>query len=116
MSYEANGQKSYLEARINIDTDITFGKLKDTIDILQAEIDSLNLELDYKKHELKELDQELRFTNQELCAAINLKQLNLDEAIKIARNLLIARKPTKDFVAELLSAIYSSSVTKEQLE
>ena len=114
MSYEVSSQTSYFREKINIDTNIEW-KIKDTIEILQAEIEILNLELCYKNQELEKI-QKLKSTKHVLRTAINPKQLNLDGAIKLAKNLLVTGKPTKDFLTELLTAIYGSLVTEEQLE
>lgn len=91
-------------------------ELQDTIEILQEQLESLNQLLLYKELEIQEMEQELLSTNQELCSALSLECLTLEEAKELAKKILASQKPTGECLAELLSAIYGSSVKADELE
>ena len=87
----------------------------------QAEL--LKQELQDERQRLEEYHQELLCANSEI-SVINkelqdlrrLEKLQIDEAKRVAQNILSSQKSTSESLAELLSAIYDVSVTAVQLE
>lgn len=93
------------------------------IELLREQVESLKLELSEQTQQLQETEEELKYTNQELrdanyelCEAVNLKPLNLNEAKQLATALLRYEKPTRECLAELLSAIYGSPIEAWELD
>lgn len=114
MFYKENSLTSLAQIEGVNKTNIIW-ELESTIEILEAQVESLKLELCYTDHELKEMQQELKYTNQELGAAINSKQLSLEQAEKLARNFLETEKSIKDALVELMTAIYNVPVKLDKL-
>ena len=83
------------------------------IEILHEVVKTLNLESRYQKQQLQELEQELIYTNQELCTALQLENINFAQVKALARTILKSNKSTRDSLAELIGAIYSSAVELE---
>ncbi|MBD2004756.1 MULTISPECIES: hypothetical protein [Cyanophyceae] len=91
-------------------------EIEDAVELLQEQVESLKQELHYKELELQEIQQELIFTNQELCAALTVKQLTLDEAKELAKSILASQNITGESLSELLSAIYGTPVKADELQ
>ncbi|MBD1836474.1 hypothetical protein H6F61_28285 [Cyanobacteria bacterium FACHB-472] len=91
-------------------------EIEDTVELLQEQVESLKQELHYKELELQEIQQELIFTNQELCAALAVKQLTLNEAKELAKRILASQNITGESLSELLSAIYGTPVKADELQ
>lgn len=91
--------------------------------LLREQVETLKQELQYERQIVKEYHQELLCTNLEM-SVINselqevrrLEKLKLDEANRLAQNILGRHKSTSEALAELLSAIYDILVTADQLE
>lgn len=90
-------------------------EIEDTVELLQEQVESLKQELHYKELELQQIQQELIFTNQELCGVLKVKQLTLDEAKELAKNILASQNITGESLCELLSAIYGTPVKADEL-
>ena len=109
-------QKHQQERQIAEQTTATDSRVLDTQDeikLLRDKVESLNLELRYNEQQLQEVEQELKHTNYELCqlsCALAAQRLTLDEAKEIAKNILANGKPSRESLADLLSAIYLSTV------
>ncbi|MBD1905816.1 hypothetical protein NDI37_09320 [Funiculus sociatus GB2-A5] len=91
-------------------------EIEDAVELLQEQVESLKQELHYKELELQQIQQELIFTNQELCAVLTVKQLTLDEAKELAKNILASQNITGESLCELLSAIYGTPVKADELQ
>lgn len=107
MSYQILTVESPLQVR-DIDTD-KIQELEETVEFLQEQIESLKQYLYHKNYELQQIEQELDYTNKELCTALNLNPLTIDEAMELTKNLLASYKPTEDVLVELLISIYGST-------
>ncbi|MBD2773463.1 hypothetical protein [Iningainema tapete] len=107
MTYQIRDQESHLQVPRGIDADKIL-ELEEKVEFLLEQIESLKQYLCHKNYELQQIEQELGYTNKELRDALNAKLLNINEAMELAKNLLASNKPTKDILAELLIAIYSS--------
>jgi|SRR5919199_2990852 hypothetical protein len=104
--------------------------LQEQMEILQEMVESQKLYLEVHEQQLLELKEQLRYANQEIeCmnqelqdmyyqspTAFSSKCLTLDEAKKLALIILASEKPTQDSLAQLLSAIYGSTVELWELE
>lgn len=94
-----------------------------TVELLREQVETLKQELQYEREIVKEYHQELLCTNLEM-STINrelqelrrLERLKLDEAKRLAQNILANHKSTSESLAELLSAIFDFLVTADQLE
>jgi chromosome segregation ATPase len=91
-------------------------EIEDAVELLQEQVESLKQELHYKELELQQIQQELIFTNQELCAVLTVKQLTLNEAKELAKNILASQNITSESLCELLSAIYGTPVKADELQ
>ena len=91
-------------------------EIEDAVELLQEQVESLKQELHYKELELQQIQQELIFTNQELCAVLTVKQLTLNEAKELAKNILASQNITGESLCELLSAIYGTPVKADELQ
>ncbi|MBD0347334.1 MAG: hypothetical protein ICV63_21435 [Coleofasciculus sp. Co-bin14] len=98
-------------------------KLQHEAEILREQVDSLKHELEYKNWLIEACQQELRDANSEIeafnCELQNiysLEALKLDEAKRLARNMLSHRRFTRESLAELLSAMCCVEVTADELE
>ncbi|MEW5858628.1 MAG: hypothetical protein AB1861_14775 [Cyanobacteriota bacterium] len=56
------------------------------------------------------------YTNQELCAVFRIKQLALNEAKELTKNILASQNITGESLCELLSAIYGTPVKADELQ
>ncbi len=90
--------------------------LHEQLEFCHELVKSLNLELDYQQQKQQELEQELVHTNSELCEALMLEQVCLEEAKAIAETILKSKKSVSESLSELLSAIYGSPVKLTELE
>jgi chromosome segregation ATPase len=97
--------------------------LQHEAEILREQVESLKHELEYKnqlieecKQELQDASFEIESLNCELQDIYNLKLLKLDEAKRLARNMLSHGRCTSESLAELLSAMYCVVVTADELE
>lgn len=88
--------------------------LREQLSSLKQEVHLLELKLHEQREQMQELEAELHSTNQELCRAVNTPYLSLDEAKKIAKDLIAADKPPFEAIAELLSTIYACEVPVSQ--
>ncbi len=98
-------------------------KLEHESEILREQVESLKQELEYQHQLVREYKQELLQTNSEIEAlnwelqdAARLEMLKLDEAKRLARNILSSRRLTSESLAELLSTICGVVVTADELE
>ncbi len=107
MPDQIRNAESALQVWRGIDAD-KIEELEETVEFLLEKIEGWKLEIRNKNYELQEIKQELSYSNQELCTALNLKQLTINEAIELAKKLLASDKPTEDVLLELLLAIYSA--------
>lgn len=114
-------EKKLAVQAISIDADKLLDNWEE-IELLHEQIASLKLELSEKNQQLQEIEEELRFTNQELrdanhelCEAVHLQYLTLNQAKQLATAFLRCEKPTRECLAELLSAIYGASIEAWEL-
>ncbi|MEB3336017.1 MAG: hypothetical protein VKJ46_01045 [Leptolyngbyaceae bacterium] len=89
---------------------------QDEIEFLREQIDTLKLELSHRDEQLQQVQQELKYTNQELCRAFQINRPSLEEAKKLANQVLVRRPFARTAVAELLSALYGAAVSPLDLE
>lgn len=97
-------------------------EIEQAAEFLGEQVETLQQELQYERQLVKEYHQELLRTNYEM-SVINselqdkyrLERLKLDEAKRLAQNILSSQKSTGESLAELLSAIYNVLVTADQL-
>ena len=97
--------------------------MEQAAEFLGEQVETLHQELQYERQIVEEYYQELLRTNYEM-SVINSElqekyrfdKLKLDEAKRLAQNILSTQKSTSESLAELLSAIYKVSVTADQLE
>ena len=105
--------------------------LREQVEFLGELVESQKLYLQHKENQLQELEQELKMTNEELFTAVtldascpwrgnlrlkNLEHLTLFEAKELAKTILKSEKLKSEFVAELLTLIYSEKVKPEELQ
>jgi chromosome segregation ATPase len=90
---------------------------------LREQVETLKQELQYERQLVKEYHQELLCTNSEMSILNSelqnvrrLESLKVDEAKRLAQNILSSQKSTRESLAELLSAIYDVLLTADQLE
>jgi hypothetical protein len=92
------------------------------IEWLQERVNSLQAYLCYQSQELDELKQELHAVNRsqelmncEIQQMIATELLTFDQAKRVAAEILVESKPTREALARLLSAVYSKAVSPEDL-
>lgn len=115
-------QYKYLQEQRGLNSDEVL-EHEHTVELLREQVKTLKQELQYERQIVKEYHQELLCTNLEM-SIINtelqevrrLERLKLDEANRLAQNILGRHKSTSKALAELLSAIYDILVTADQLE
>lgn len=105
--------------------------LREQVEFLRELVESQKLYLQHKENQLQELEQELKMTNEELFTAVtldascpwrgnlrlkNLEHLTLFEAKELAKTILKSETLKNEFVAELLTLIYSEKVKPEELQ
>ncbi len=93
--------------------------LREQVKYLNEVIESQNSYQRYQDQELQKLEQELKVTNDDLCNALSVERLvppTLEEALKLASTILRSEKSTSEFLAELLTAIYNSTVESKELK
>lgn len=90
--------------------------LREQLEFYREIVESLKLERLNQKQELQELEQELAYTNRNLCDALKLERVCLEEAKALAKTILKSKKSVSKSISELLSAIYHSPVRLEELE
>lgn len=93
--------------------------LLEQVKYLNEVIESQNSYQRYQDQELQKLEQELKVTNDDLCNALTVEHLvpqTLEEALKLASTILRSEKSTSEFLAELLTAIYNSTVESKELK
>lgn len=90
--------------------------LREQLEFSRELTESLKLESRYKDRQLQEVEQELKYTNHDLCTALMLEQVCFEEAKELAKTILKSKKPVSQSLAELLSAIYGSTVKIEEVE
>lgn len=98
-------------------------KMEQEAEILREQVESLKQELQYAyelveeyRQELLDANDEMSLLNRELQDESRLDRLKLDEAKRLAQNLLISRQFTSESFAELLSAFSGVVVTADELE
>ena len=115
-------QYKYLQEQRGLNSDEVL-EHEHTVELLREQVETLKQELQYERQIVKKYHQELLCTNLEI-SIINselqevrrLESLKLDEANRLAQNILGRHKSTSKALAELLSAIYDILVTADQLE
>jgi spore germination protein YaaH len=105
--------------------------LREQVEFLRELVESQKVYLQHKENQLQELEQELKMTNEELFTALtldascpfrgnlrlkNLEHLTLFEAKELAKTILKSETLKNEFVAELLTLIYSEKVKPEELQ
>lgn len=91
-------------------------RLREQVEFQGELVESLKLKLRYQEQELQEAEQELVYTNRDLCNALILEGVCLETAKELAKTILKSKKSVSESLAELLTAIYGSSVRSEELE
>lgn len=115
-------EESYLQEQKGFNADEIL-KIEQEAEILREQVETLKQELQYEcqlgeqyQQEIVCTNLEMSIINRELQEVHRLEKLKLDEAKRLAQNLLFNHKSTSESLAELLSAIYDVSVTAEQLK
>jgi cell fate (sporulation/competence/biofilm development) regulator YmcA (YheA/YmcA/DUF963 family) len=117
-----NTQESYLQEKTMISA-YELLKMEQEAEILREQVESLKQELQYAyqlveeyRQELLDANDEMSLLNRELQDTFSLERLKLDQAKRLAQNLLISRQFTSESFAKLLSAISGVVVTADELE
>ena len=82
--------------------------LREQVEYLNEVIESQKSYQPYQDRELQKLEQELKVTNDDLCNALSVERL--------VPPTLEGEKSTSEFLAELLTAIYNSTVESKELK
>jgi hypothetical protein len=90
--------------------------LEEEHEILFEQLKSLEQEIHYERHQLKLTEDELNYTKQELCNAVILQKLELDEAKEFAKLLVESNNCVSESIAAILTNIYGILVKPEELE
>jgi septal ring factor EnvC (AmiA/AmiB activator) len=95
---------------------------REEVEFMSEQIQSQKLYLKYLEQQLQQLQEELSDTNQEmeyinseLCSIFSSLPMTLDQAKESAKTILASQKPTRESLAQLLSAIYGSIVEPWEL-
>lgn len=96
--------------------------IPEEVEFLFEQVKSQKLYLQYLEQQLQQIQEELTYTNQEmeymnseLSSIFSSLPMTLDQAKESAKTILASQKPTRESLAQLLSAIYGSVVEPWEL-